>query len=58
MLEAARLVERRPQGRTTICRLTLGPLAGVQEWVSFYERFWTMRLDALEALFADKEKKT
>ena len=58
VLEAARLVERRPQGRTTICRLTPGPLAGVQEWVGFYERFWTARLDALESMFADKEKKT
>jgi DNA-binding transcriptional ArsR family regulator len=57
VLEAARLVERRPRGRTTICRLTPGPLAEVQEWVAFYERFWTSRLDALEALFADKEEK-
>jgi len=58
VLEGARLVERRPQGRTTICRLTPGPLAGAHEWVSFYERFWTERLDALEAMFADKEETT
>jgi DNA-binding transcriptional ArsR family regulator len=56
VLEAARLVERRPTGRTTVCRITPGPLAGVQEWVAFYERFWTTRLDALEAIFTDKEQ--
>jgi DNA-binding transcriptional ArsR family regulator len=56
VLEAAQLVERRPQGRTTICRLTPGPLADVQEWVAFYERFWTERLDALEHLFTDKKE--
>ena len=56
VLEAAQLVERRPQGRTTICRLTPGPLAGAHEWVVFYERFWSERLDALEAMFAEKEE--
>jgi DNA-binding transcriptional ArsR family regulator len=58
VLEGAKLVERRPQGRMTICRLTPGPLAGAHEWVAFYERFWNERLDALEAMFADKEETT
>ena len=56
VLEGAGLVERRPAGRTTICRLTPGPLAGAHEWVAFYERFWNQRLDALETLFAEKRK--
>ena len=56
VLEGAGLVERRTAGRTTICRLTPGPLADAHEWVAFYERFWTTRLDALEALFTDKEE--
>lgn len=51
VLESSRLVARRPEGRTTVCRLTPEPLAGVREWVDFYERFWTGRLDALEELF-------
>jgi DNA-binding transcriptional ArsR family regulator len=58
VLEGAKLVERRSQGRKTICRLTPGPLAGVHEWVAFYERFWNERLDALEAMFADKKETT
>lgn len=57
VLEAARLVERRPAGRMTICRLTPGPLAEVREWVAFYERFWSERLDALETLFTDEKEK-
>lgn len=52
VLEGARLVERRPAGRTTVCRLTPEPLAEVRAWVAFYERFWTVRLDGLEALFS------
>jgi len=58
VLEAARLVERRTAGRTTSCRLTPGPLADVREWVDFYERFWTARLDALEAMFRPEEETT
>lgn len=54
VLEGARLVERRPAGRQTICRLTPEPLADVREWVDFYERFWTIRLDALERVLGEQ----
>ena len=53
VLEGAGLVERRVQGRTTVCRLRPEPLAEVQDWVSVYERFWTTRLDRLQALLED-----
>jgi DNA-binding transcriptional ArsR family regulator len=53
VLEGAGLVERHVQGRTTVCRLRAEPLAEVQEWVSVYERFWTTRLDRLQALLED-----
>ena len=56
VLEGAGLVERRPAGRTTICCLTPGPLAGAHAWVAFYERFRNQRLGSLEALFAEKKK--
>jgi DNA-binding transcriptional ArsR family regulator len=49
-LEAAGLIRRRVQGRTHRCRLEPGPLASARDWLSFYERFWTSRLDALEQL--------
>jgi DNA-binding transcriptional ArsR family regulator len=53
VLEGAGLVERRVQGRTTVCRLRPEPLAEVQDWVSVYEQFWTTRLDRLKTLLED-----
>ena len=49
-LENAGLIRREVRGRTHLCRLEPGPLASVHEWLSFYERFWTSRLDVLERL--------
>jgi DNA-binding transcriptional ArsR family regulator len=54
VLEGAGLVERRVEGRTTVCRLRAAPLAEVREWVAFYERFWTTRLDRLEKLMTEE----
>jgi DNA-binding transcriptional ArsR family regulator len=49
-LENAGLIRREVRGRTHVCRLAPGPLASAHEWLSFYERFWNNRLDALERL--------
>jgi DNA-binding transcriptional ArsR family regulator len=49
-LESAGLIHREVRGRTHLCRLAPGPLASAHEWLSFYERFWTSRLDVLERL--------
>jgi DNA-binding transcriptional ArsR family regulator len=55
VLEGAGLVRREIQGRTHLCRLDPGPLATAHEWLSFYERFWTGRLDALERLLKEED---
>jgi DNA-binding transcriptional ArsR family regulator len=47
-LEGAGLVTRTVSGRTHVCRLEPGPLAAVNDWLHFYEVFWTHRLDDLE----------
>lgn len=47
-LERAGLVRRTVTGRTHVCELEPSPLEGVKEWLRFYDRFWTARLDALE----------
>jgi DNA-binding transcriptional ArsR family regulator len=52
-LEKAGLIRREVRGRTHLCRLEPGPLAGAHQWLSFYERFWTERLDVLEDLLRD-----
>lgn len=55
-LERAGLVRRTVQGRTHFCRLDPKPLVSVHEWLGFYERFWTERLDTLEALLRHPDK--
>lgn len=55
VLEKAGLIEREVQWRTHVCRLAPGPLASAHEWISFYERFWTDRLDILDRLLREED---
>jgi DNA-binding transcriptional ArsR family regulator len=54
-LEQAGLIRREVRGRTHWCRLAPGPLASAHRWLSFYERFWTERLDELERLLREED---
>ena len=54
-LESAGLVRREVRGRTHLCRLDPGPLASAHRWLSFYERFWTDRLNVLERLLRKED---
>jgi DNA-binding transcriptional ArsR family regulator len=54
-LENAGLIRREVRGRTHLCRLDPGPLASAHQWLSFYERFWTDRLDVLERLLREED---
>src|SRR5215212_10242376 len=54
-LETAGLIRREVRGRTHLCRLDPGPLASAYEWLGFYERFWTDRLDILERLLREED---
>lgn len=58
VLERAGLVQREVQGRTHTCRLDAHPLHGGLEWIRHYERFWTDRLDTLEALLQAEDRDT
>ena len=49
ILERAGLVARRKAGRRQLCRLRLDALREADAWLRQWERFWTVRLDALEA---------
>ena len=57
VLERAGLVRRTVLGRRHVCRLEARPLAAASRLLSFYEQFWTERIDALEAFVtrADEE---
>ena len=57
-LENAGLVRREVKGRTHMCRLEPGPLASANQWLTFYERFWTSRLDALDRLLREDDALT
>jgi len=57
VLERAGLVSRARAGRTQVCRLRAGALRDASHWLDAYRRFWTERLDALEA-FLDTEERT
>jgi DNA-binding transcriptional ArsR family regulator len=57
VLERARLLRRRVEGRRHICTLSPTPLASAYGWLRFYERFWNARLDSLEVLLAPAGKK-
>jgi DNA-binding transcriptional ArsR family regulator len=54
-LEHAGLIRREVRWRTHLCRLDPGPLASAHQWLSFYERFWTDRLDVLEQLLRKED---
>ena len=59
VLQRAGLIEREVQGRVHTCRLDAAPLHEGVEWMRHYERFWTQRLDGLEALLkAEDASKT
>jgi DNA-binding transcriptional ArsR family regulator len=55
VLERTGLIRREVRGRTHVCRLDPGPLASAHEWLSFYEQFWTSRLDELERLLREED---
>ncbi len=57
VLERAKLIERTVRGRTHICKLNPKGLSRVHKWLSYYERFWTQKLDALETLLAEEDNK-
>ncbi|MEO7277949.1 MAG: metalloregulator ArsR/SmtB family transcription factor [Sphingomicrobium sp.] len=58
VLEQARLVARRKQGRTQIISLQAGPLEDADRWLRQWEQFWTVRLDRLEAAISAENKET
>jgi DNA-binding transcriptional ArsR family regulator len=56
-LESAGLIRREVRGRTHICRLDPGPLAGANEWLTYYERFWSQSLDKLDQLLRAQQQR-
>ena len=55
VLERAGLVRRTVLGRTHLCSIEPAALAQADQWLRFYQRFWTDRLGALEAVLQAEE---
>jgi DNA-binding transcriptional ArsR family regulator len=53
VLEDARLLKRVKRGRMVLCRLEPKPMEAAMRWLSDYEKFWSLRLDALTALLEE-----
>lgn len=53
ILKEAGLVEDRKVGRESRYHLNAVRLRDVHEWVSFYEQFWTQRMDRLKDLLEE-----
>lgn len=56
VLEDAGLIARRKVGRTHIIRIEAKPLEEAERWLRQWEKFWTVRLDRLEALVKSEKK--
>lgn len=57
VLEGAGLVARRKLGRTHLISIEAKPLEEAERWLRQWERFWTGRLDRLEALIENGKRK-
>lgn len=56
VLERAGLVRRRKRGREQILSLDPAPLDEAAEWMERQRRFWTARLDTLEAALRAEDR--
>ncbi|MGF6757647.1 ArsR/SmtB family transcription factor [Paraburkholderia sp. GAS42] len=57
VLEGAGLIRRRIDGRSHVCQIEAGPLAAVDAWLRFYERFWTAHLGVLDGLLREASER-
>src|ERR1700739_3197897 len=56
VLEHARLVERRKDGRVHRCRLIAQPMKGAAEWIEKYRQFWERQFDLLAQYLEGSQK--
>lgn len=56
VLSDAGLITRTKTGRTVSCRLNADPMEEAMGWLARYQRFWTQRLDALEAMLNGRRR--
>lgn len=57
VLERAKLVKRRKEGRDHYLSYLPGPMDEAAAWIEHTRNFWSSRLDALERLLRDEDAK-
>lgn len=57
VLERARLVRRRVEGRAHLCRIEAKPLADASGWLEDYRRIWEGNFRRLDALLDELKSK-
>jgi DNA-binding transcriptional ArsR family regulator len=55
VLESAELIARERRGSFQIVRLNAATLRPAEEWLAYYEKFWTRQLDALQTYLEGEE---
>ncbi|MBI2718790.1 MAG: winged helix-turn-helix transcriptional regulator [Rhizobiales bacterium] len=56
VLERARLIGRRKDGSFQMISLNPEALKNADRWLSYYQKFWNLRLEALKDLLERKER--
>ncbi|TVX99844.1 ArsR/SmtB family transcription factor [Cohnella terricola] len=56
ILREAGLVLDRKAGRETLFRLNAAPLREIQDWVAFYNKFWSSNLLRLNQLLEEEDE--
>lgn len=56
VLESAGLIDRKRVGSFQVVSLRAESLKSAAEWLSFYEKFWNTKLDALKDLLEKRTK--
>jgi DNA-binding transcriptional ArsR family regulator len=57
VLERAKLIARRKDGRVNRCRLIAEPMKDAAEWIEPYRQFWEEQFDALARFLAQSQRK-
>lgn len=55
ILSESGLIKVKKQGREHFCRTNTEPLNEVSEWLSFFEKFWDGKLNALKKYLEEKK---
>jgi DNA-binding transcriptional ArsR family regulator len=55
VLERAELIRREKKGNYRMVRLNADALRAAQAWLTYYENFWTERMDALQSYLETAE---